>query len=308
MYRESSYVCRENSAGLSVLHGSEGHKHGNISYVNRKEMRVIGLSRSGNHAIINWILNQAQGRTCFLNCAEGKTNPFASARPLSSGFPYQTNYSEFDWEQEQAGVLSQKDLLVHSYEDSFLGYVCHPVFEQNHDRWVGKSLQRYDVLILRDPFNLFASRKRAGAALEGVPPATAARIWKQHAREFLEQSRYLTQPRILINYNRWATERSYRQKLAARLGLHFTDASINQVPATGGGSSFDGMRYAGDAGNMKILERWKVYQDDPSYLQNLSPKLVDYAVRLFNPFPEVKELLNSNASTTACWFKEKETG
>jgi hypothetical protein len=292
MYSGSGYVCRENVAGSSIFYGSEESKSDNVSYVNRKELRAIGLSRSGNHAIINWILSQAKGRTCFLNCAEGKTNPFASARPLSSGLPFETNSLDFDWEQEQTDVLSPKDLLVHSYEDSFLGYVCHPVFEQNHDRWVGKSLERYDVLILRDPFNLFASRKRAGAALQGVHPSTAVRIWKQHAREFLGQSRYLNRPHILINYNRWVTERSYRQKLAARLEVDFTDASINTVPATGGGSSFDGSRYDGAASKMKVFERWKVYKDDPSYLQMLEPILVDYARRLFDPFPEVNDLLD----------------
>jgi hypothetical protein len=30
---------------------------------------MVAMSRSGSHAIINWILAQAPGRTCFLNCA-----------------------------------------------------------------------------------------------------------------------------------------------------------------------------------------------------------------------------------------------
>ncbi|MEZ4727208.1 MAG: hypothetical protein R3E79_08760 [Caldilineaceae bacterium] len=130
-------------------------------YVNQRELRIIGMSRSGNHAIIHWLLNQATGRTCFLNCVEGKTNPFVSARPLQSGgIPYAVNYPTFNWDSERRGKFSPKDLLIHSYEDNFLGYVCHPVFEQHHDQWVGPSRQRYDVLILRDPFNLFASRLR----------------------------------------------------------------------------------------------------------------------------------------------------
>jgi hypothetical protein len=260
------------------------------SYVNRRELRVIGMSRSGNHAIINWILRQSVGHSCHLNCAEGKTNPFLSARPLHSGLCYETNAREFDWAEEQAGRFTQKDLLIHSYEDSFLGYVCHPIFEQHHDEWVGRSLQRHDLLILRDPFNLFASRQRAGALLEGVAPATALRIWKQHAREYLGETRYLKQPKILVNYNRWATERVYRAQLAAQLGLTFTDAGVNSVAGTAGGSSFDGARFDGSAHNMKVLERWKVYQNDLTYRQRLQADWLDYTARIFGPLPGVEAL------------------
>jgi hypothetical protein len=296
MYSGNNYVS-DRALVSPANYGSTHSEQRNVGYVNHKELRVIGLSRSGNHAIINWILNQAKGRTCFLNCAEGKTNPFVSARPLHHGLPYAANYSKFNLEQEQAGAFITKDLLIHSYEDSFLGYVCHPVFEQHHDQWVGKSSQRYDVLILRDPFNLFASRKRAGDALAGVTPATAIRIWMQHAREFMGPPRYLNQTRILINYNRWATERCYRQKLAMQLGVDFTDAGINTVPATAGGSSFDGSRYNGAARQMKTLERWKVYRDDPSYWQLLRPEVLDYALQLFSPLPSEESLLQS--ATTA---------
>lgn len=241
-------------------------------------MRVLGLSRSGNHAIIRWLLQQATGRTCFLNCAEGKTNPFLSARPLASGLAYETNDPHFDWDQERRGQWSQKDLLIYSYEDSFLGYVCHPLFEQNRERWIGRSRQHLDILILRDPFNLFASRRRAG--FSAVSPATAVRIWKQHAREALGCGRYLGRSAVWLYYNRWATDRTYRQQIAARLGLSFSDKGIARVPKTAGGSSFDGMRYDGAAGRMKVLERWKVYQHDPAYLRLFDPQLVDLAWQL----------------------------
>lgn len=263
-------------------------------YVNQFELRVIGMSRSGNHAIIHWLLNQAPGRSCFLNCVEGKTNPFVSARPLHrDGLPYAVNYPEFSWDRELRGNFSQKDLLIHSYEDNFLGYVCHPLFEQHHDQWVGPSRRRYDVLILRDPFNLFASRLRAG--FSHLSLRTTARIWQQHAREFLGQRHHLNQPRILINYNRWATERSYRQQLAEQLGLPFTDVGIHTVHKTAGGSSFDGLRYNGEAGQMKVLERWKAYQADPTYRQLFDPTLVDLSQRIFGSLPG-----------TAAWLAEQQ--
>lgn len=247
-------------------------------FFNQKELRVIGLSRSGNHAIINWILNQAQGRTCFLNCVEGKTNPFVSARPLASGLPYEANYPEFDWERECCGDFLHKDLLVYSYEDSFLGHTCHPLFEQHHDRWMGPSRQRMDILILRDPFNLFASRRRA--ELSSVSTLTAIRIWKQHAREALGERHYLNTPNLWIYYNRWVTDRAYRQQIATRLGLRFSDATIDTVHSTGGGSSFDGVRYNGAARQMKVLERWKVYQHDPAYVRIFDPELVMLSRRI----------------------------
>jgi hypothetical protein len=156
-------------------------------------------------------------------------------------------------------------------------------------------LQRFDILILRDPFNLFASRLRAGKDLTLTSVATAVRIWKQHAREFNGQSRHLTQSPVLINYNRWVTEPPYRQQLATQLGLNFTDATINNVHKTAGGSSFDGSRYDGHASRMKVLERWKFYQDDPTYRQILHPELIAYGTRLFAPLPGVERLFETAA-------------
>jgi hypothetical protein len=130
-------------------------------YVNGTELRIVGMSRSGNHAIINWIIRQAAGRLCFLNCAEPKSNPFASARRLVHGAPYIVNYDGFDIAAERRGILSRKAYLLHSYEDCFLGTVNSRSFAVCHEAWVGASCRRVDVLILRDPFNLFASRRKA---------------------------------------------------------------------------------------------------------------------------------------------------
>src|SRR3954463_829192 len=105
-----------------------------LSDVNVTEIRVIGMSRSGNHAIINWILAQARGRTCFLNCAEPGTNPFVSARPLTPELPgWRASYEDFEIEAERAGRFSRKDLLIHSYEDTFLGPFKKAANEVRHD-------------------------------------------------------------------------------------------------------------------------------------------------------------------------------
>lgn len=82
------------------------------------------------------------------------------------------------------------------------------------------------MLILRDPFNLFASRLAWDRRMRSlgdvgtrlVPPHTARRIWKQHAREILGQRRHLGPERVDIRYGAWVTDRDHRAEVARRIG------------------------------------------------------------------------------------------
>ena len=247
--------------------------------MNEREYRVIGMSRSGSHAVINWMLAQARGRTCFANCAEPRWNPLQSARPLDDGRRILVNYDGFDLDAELRGEFSKKDNLVFSHEDCFLGTVATGTFEEQHDAMVGPSRERTDVLILRDPYNLFASRIRSGFG--EVSHAVAMRIWKQHAREFLGLRRYLRQRRVLVNYNRWRAERPYRRDLARQLGLRFHDARLHEIPPAGNGSSFDGQRFQGHAGRMRTHERWKHFAGDPCFAQLFDDDVHTLSAQIF---------------------------
>lgn len=255
-------------------------------FTNQMELRVVGLSRSGNHAIINWILSQARGRYCFLNCAEGKSNPFITARPMDDGLPYQTNIVGFDLVAEQRRRCRRKDLLLVSYEDSFLGHALSDEYEREHDDWVGRSRRRLDVLILRDPLNLFASRLRSGH--DAGVTQTAARVWKQHARAFTAPDRYFRHEPVRIAYNRWCADESYRRSIATQLGLTFTDAGRDRVASCNGGSSFDALRYDGAAERMKVLERWRRYIDNDRYIRHIDPTMLDLTRTVFGDLPGVR--------------------
>jgi hypothetical protein len=257
------------------------------SVANRNEFRIVGMSRSGNHAVINWIMSQAQGPLCFLNCVEPKTNPFHSARPLARGGGaedvYLTNMADFDFERERQGTFSHKDYLIYSLEDCFLGMVASREFEDNHDVFVGRSARRCDILILRDPFNLFASRLKSGYSQ--ITLGTTARMWKQHAREFLGRRTYLTQERISLSYNAWVADREYRREIAHELGLSFTDAGFDTVAKTGDGSSFDGLRYDRRASEMKVFDRWQQFADDERYRSLFDAELLELSRTIFGPWP-----------------------
>jgi len=255
-------------------------KIGNFEdFVNRHELRVIGMSRSGNHAIINWICRQADGRVLFLNCAEPRTNPFASAKPFDHGCPYQASFADFDLSCEQQGQFSHKDWLIFSHEDVFLSYVAKPGFEEQHDAMVGPSAQRTDVLILRDPYNLFASRLKLG--VEMITPKTTMRIWKQHAKGFLRRKRFFKNRMVTISFNEWACSEDYRRMLAGELGVEFTDAGFHEVPACGGGSSFESRDFHGEAFRMSVLDRWPPFLDNPDFYQLFDEEIVELSRQIF---------------------------
>jgi hypothetical protein len=256
--------------------------------VNAVELRVVGMSRSGSHAVVNWILHQAAGRVCFLNCAEPRTNPFHSARPLDTGDCAVANWPGFDPAAERAGRFAAKDWLVYSYEDTFLKPAFDPAFDRHHDAWVGSSARRHDVLVVRDPFNLFASRHRWGRS--PLSAAIARRMWTQHARIALDPAGCLRHGPVVVRYNAWVADPGYRRRIAETLGLRFTDAGRNEVGPSGGGSSFDGYALDGRAGGMAVLDRWRLLADDPDYRRLLGPEMAALSERLFGPLPGTEAL------------------
>lgn len=59
---------------------------------------------------------------------------------------------------EALGNFIDEDCLIYSYEDWDLEPITDQSFDKKHDLYWGKSGIRYDLLILRDPFNTLASR------------------------------------------------------------------------------------------------------------------------------------------------------
>ena len=135
--------------------------------INKKEIRVVWLSRSGNHAIINWIGKQIKGHSLFINHVRPLENPYRNkyeSRLRSERNLHCKDWQYRDlswWRQEKEGKFSFKDNLVYSYEDQEIERIAHVSFERKHDLYLGKSKERFDVIVMRDPFNLFASRLQA---------------------------------------------------------------------------------------------------------------------------------------------------
>ena len=257
---------------------------------NRYEMCIVGLKRSGNHAVINWIGQQFPGeKVYFLNSCRPRENPYNTKHSQESAETIIFNGYRIDRQKQR---FENKDCLLYSYEDRSLADVHNQDAENGHDLWVGKTFKRYDILLLRDPFNLIASYlqrdlsqgKRRGALQARYEKLKS--VWIEYAHEFIGMSNYLKHNKTVISFNSWSEDQSYRRKLADRLGLDFTDAGADEVVAVGGGSSFDGQHFDGAARKMELATRWARFKSDTLYRNLVSDEvLIRLSRKIFGAIP-----------------------
>lgn len=238
--------------------------------VRQAALRIVGMSRSGNHAIINWLLNQLAGKWVFLNCVEPRSNPFETARPLDCGNRVLASEPHLRGAEERQ-IRRLAEWLVFSQEDTFLG----PALDTRAMAAQGLSRAGADIIVLRDPYNLMASRKRFG--WRPVTPVTERRIWKQHAKHVLAGRGFGGRTLIPILYNHWVASESYRRQISRQLGLQFCDEGRDKTAACGGGSSFDGYGTV----SRRVFDRWQQFRDDSDFWHMIDFEMEALAAKLF---------------------------
>ena len=151
-----------------------------------------------------------------------------------------------------------------------------------------------EILLLRDPFNTFASRlhlmrqqpKNVFVKDFLLPDedgtALLPRRWKFFAEEYLGKTNHLRNDKLVINFNRWVIDREYREQLCDALGVPFRDEHKEHVPVYGFGSSFDRRRFDRRGSAMKLTQRWEHFRDDPEYMSFFSdPDIIKLSQAIF---------------------------
>jgi len=268
---------------------------------NENEIRVFGLRRVGNHAIINWIASMYKEPVYFFNNCGFYRDPFKTgySRGTRKGTPVEDIFvsvkrlKHATEEQIKPTRIVHKHCLLYSYENKDITKLTEDNIIPDRDYMIGLSRNKYDILILRDIFNWAASLMiyRGKNPLSDYvskfnPPDKDRWIkeasivwgkgynkvwryidqWKIYAKEYLGLTNYLQNTKTCISFNRWTTDENYRIAIANRLGLEYSDIALNVVAAVGGeGSSFDDLNYDGKAQKMKVLDRWKVFEKNSIY-------------------------------------------
>jgi len=249
-----------------------------------KELSILYMQRAGGHAIANWLTNQLPTTNyVFINNIFHYDNRLLFNKPL---------------------VKNNTEYLIYTIEDMSIGQA-----EKTKQRLLYKhNSDKLNVLIIRDPYNLFASRyaRQIGetnpitgekqpesikscnwSPLKTWTGKSAIDCWRNHAQEALSHFNI----DLCIFYNRWIQDKSYRQQTAKDLGLNFTDRGIDEVSTHGEGSSFDGLTYQGKASEMAVDTRWKKYKYDSYFCSLFDDRIHTLAQMLFG-FNYKSELSN----------------
>jgi hypothetical protein len=168
-----------------------------------RELRIFGMRRSGNHAIIEWIARHFQ-KTLHYNECWGWEN---------------TNYRcQHIYGKQDTNILP--DLVIYSYEDFY------PSEEEIQDD--------RSILILRDWYNMMASRiitNRMTAKYrheDGFVNENILETWLKYVEI------YKSHKSKTILYNYWVSDSNYRKSVLNILGLNSNnDEYTTELPSSG---------------------------------------------------------------------------
>ncbi len=244
----------------------------------KHEFRVVGMRRTGNHAILQWVISLMEGHCFFCN-----------------DLPLDTPLLKAPIRTFEKGVGNTRYLL-HTYEDKTPSSIFITMVDQEV-KLAGPSARQTDLLLIRDPFNLFASRY-----VWKDPQGEAFRtdqdyrdrivgLWKEVAKDFLKSSSPPHRNRVNINYNQWFGDEDYRKDLAAQMGLTYKAGVLDKVPEHGGGSSFEAQDKDGAGTSLKVLERWKNVAHEEVYRAIFQDQeLIELSTKIFGHIPDTQQL------------------
>jgi len=181
----------------------------------------------------------------------------------------------------------QRNVLIYSYEDKEL------TGDRVSESWIGSSGSQFDILIVRDALNFFASRLQMWDKLTGLKDKDLViELWKKYAREALGLTSVLDPSRkVVIKFGHWKDDAECRREITSKLGIAFSDRGIDSVPRIGPGSSFDSFNYENRASEMAVNQRWRSFVGDNHYRSILADsELQELSIGLFGQNADWEEM------------------
>jgi hypothetical protein len=192
----------------------------------------------------------------------------------------------------------QPDFVILSYEDRTVtdrhNLEHRRIFSNDRDQ---------ELVLLRSFPNMMASQiqRRRNVIAEGRLDRPILRlglvairnIWIENAQAIRDANdNKLTG----ILFDKWFTDRSYRDEIGKRVGFTNTDSGLNHIPDLPGvgGSSFDGTSFQDRGQEMPVLDRWSMFTKNEKnralYIPLVNSKVIELSLALFGSDPSLEAL------------------
>jgi hypothetical protein len=279
---------------------------------------VFAISRSGHHPIVDWIYDSCKSPKVFFNDPDLK-DPIRKRAfyyldkqkyyHLKNQLKHQNssrdsqirikerinNFKKAGWILEEENPfknsLQIKNLIV-----NFENY--NPLKSSKEIRSCINTISEYTkeniaVIIIRNPFNLIASRIMHGRPItkdekrqQKINPNEFLNLWKSY-NEIIKNKLKLEgfSKTIIIKYEDWCNSKSKKELYSKNLKLERLLLISNKMSPFGGGSSFNGFHKK--AKELKTDNRWL------ELIQNMDPEVKDKKqifIKFFKKHPEMSKV------------------
>lgn len=229
-------------------------------------LQVFGMRRSGNHAIIDWLMRNAPegatGSVFYNNCKFGK-NPLRAYGSLDVYDADRAQQPHVDVaDAKRITKAGARPMVVISYEDRMPQPADQP---QKASNGLTDADFSHQVIIYRSFLNWSASllakiKKNAGfGSTDRMRIMTLAFATYAQGLDRVGTAKGVT----AICYDDWMTSERYRADILTQLGLPQSDLDRGKVQRYGGGSSFQ--KKVSSADDLDSVARDSAMANDPEY-------------------------------------------
>lgn len=226
---------------------------------------TMGIRRSGNHAIAQWLMPQINEKLIYFNdfdFSQINSEKLLDIRKIS--------YIEGDNETLKYDLKKDNNVPIlyglenQSINDFFNKYkkwedIFNNILESKQQEPI--SNDNTYINIIRNPWNNVASELQwfYNRGNFNVELDKLYELWDEYYDNWNNKNNNIT----TIIYDKWFISEDYRKEISKKLNINFTDKNLNKIHQTGNGSSFTKQLYNGLAQKMNVLRRYDEIKNFP---------------------------------------------
>ena len=248
-----------------------------MTYLTDREIHVIGIQRTGQHAVTSWIIGHFD-HVCYKNNMSQKGMRRGAKHGIQPPYWYFMPSVCDEWSVSDIPDIQEDNIVVLGTEFTKYEVGLNPKISTQREEMAarcgydGFSRRQDYVLVIRNPYNHYASVLNWSRNKQLSPVKNFSKMWIAMAHECLGNTDCIPDPKIIVCYDDWFSSEEYRRDHVARqLDIELNDMRLNTVMKVGinksWGSSFDGMKKKDSAQSMDVLNRWKTIKDDPRFIE-----------------------------------------